>query len=153
VLGRGNRSQAVENPMLRSGLAMAGINRAWSSSEPVEDGEDNILTAAEIAGLNLTKTKLVILSACETGLGDVKNSEGVFGLQRAFKLAGVESLLMSLWKVPDEATMLLMTTFYNEWLDGKTKQQALKNAQKTVRKYKEKDYSLPFYWAAFVMMD
>jgi len=111
--------------------------------------EDGILTADEIAKLNLTKTKLVVLSVCETGLGDVKNSEGVFGLQRAFKLAGVESLIMSLWGVPDEATSELMTTFYQQWLSGQTKQNAFKMAQQKVRE----KYKSPYYWAAFMMMD
>jgi len=82
-------------------------------------------------------------------LGDVKNSEGVFGLQRAFKLAGVESLIMSLWKVPDNATAELMTTFYQQWLSGQSKQNAFKNAQQKVRE----KYKSPYYWAAFVMMD
>jgi CHAT domain-containing protein/Flp pilus assembly protein TadD len=147
----GNREKPFENPLLRSGLIMSGANNQWLAKEYVmeEDLEDGILTADEIARLNLTKMKLVVLSACETGLGDVKNSEGVFGLQRAFKLAGVESLIMSLWKVPDEATAELMTTFYNEWLAGNTKRKAFKTAQQKVRA----KYSSPYYWAAFVMMD
>jgi CHAT domain-containing protein/Flp pilus assembly protein TadD len=147
----GSKDKPLENPLLRSGLIMSGANNQWLAREYVmeEDIEDGILTADEISRLNLTKTKLVVLSACETGLGDVKNSEGVFGLQRAFKLAGVESLIMSLWKVPDDATAELMTTFYNEWLAGDTKQNAFKTAQQKVRaKYKS-----PYYWAAFVMMD
>jgi CHAT domain-containing protein/lipopolysaccharide biosynthesis regulator YciM len=147
----GGRDKPFENPLLRSGLIMSGANTQWLAREYVmEDGvEDGILTADEISRLNLTETKLAVLSACETGLGDVKNSEGVFGLQRAFKLAGVESLIMSLWKVPDDATAELMTAFYNEWLAGATKQNAFKTAQQKVRaKYKS-----PYYWAAFVMMD
>jgi len=147
----GNREKPFENPLLRSGLIMSGANNQWLAKEYImkNDIEDGILTADEISRLNLTKTKLVVLSACETGLGDVKNSEGVFGLQRAFKLAGVESLIMSLWKVPDEATAELMTTFYSEWLGGKTKQSAFKAAQQRVRE----KYKSPYYWAAFVMMD
>jgi CHAT domain-containing protein len=147
----GNKEKPFENPLLRSGLIMSGANNQWAAKESVmEDGiEDGILTADEIARLNLTRTELVVLSACETGLGDVKNSEGVFGLQRAFKLAGVKSLIMSLWKVPDEATAELMTAFYHGWLNGKTKQEAFKTAQMQVRE----KYKSPYYWAAFVMMD
>jgi len=138
-----------ENPLLRSGMILAGGNHAWTS-KPVEGVESGILTAAKIAGMNLLGVKLVVMSACQTGLGDVTNSEGVFGLQRAFKLAGVETLIMSLWEVNDEATALLMSTFYQEWLiSGKSRQEAFKEAQKKVRaKHPE-----PFYWAAFVMMD
>jgi len=138
-----------ENPLLRSGMVLAGGNNAWIN-KPVEGVETGILTAAKISGMNLLGAKLVVLSACQTGLGDVTNSEGVFGLQRAFKLAGVETLIMSLWEVSDEATALLMSTFYQEWLIlGKSRQEAFKEAQKKVRdKHPE-----PFYWAAFVMMD
>ena len=147
-LGGGGR-KAFENPLLRSGLLMAGANRAWTGEDVIEGIEDGILTADEIAQMNLIKTQLVVLSACETGLGEAKSSEGVFGLQRAFKLAGVETLVMSLWTVPDDATAELMTGFYQLWLSGKTKREAFATAQKQVReKYKE-----PYYWAGFVMMD
>ncbi|GBU28369.1 hypothetical protein R84B8_01927 [Treponema sp. R8-4-B8] len=139
----------IDNPLLRSGILLAGGNHAWTN-EPVAGVESGILTAAKIAGMNLLGAKLVVLSACQTGLGDVKNGEGVFGLQRAFKLAGVETLIMSLWEVDDAATALLMSTFYNEWLiSGKSRQEAFKEAQKKVRA----KYPMPFYWAAFVMMD
>jgi CHAT domain-containing protein/Flp pilus assembly protein TadD len=148
----GNRDKPFENPLLRSGLILSGANNQWRAKKYDlldENIEDGILTADEISRLNLTKTKLVVLSACETGLGNVTNSEGVFGLQRAFKLAGVESLIMSLWKVPDGATSELMSTFYDEWLAGKSKQNAFKTAQQKVRD----KYISPYYWAAFVMMD
>jgi len=139
----------IDNPLLRSGILLAGGNHAWTNN-PVEGVESGIITAAKIAGMNLLGAKLVVLSACQTGLGDVKNGEGVFGLQRAFKLAGVETLIMSLWEVDDAATSLLMSTFYNEWLiSGKSRQEAFKEAQKKVRA----QYPAPFYWAAFVMMD
>jgi CHAT domain-containing protein len=147
----GNSEKPFENPLLRSGLIMSGANLQWRAREYIteEDIEDGILTADEISRLNLTKTELVVLSACETGLGNVKNSEGVFGLQRAFKLAGVESLIMSLWEVHDKATAELMTAFYDAWLAGSAKQDAFRKAQQKVRaKYKS-----PYYWAAFVMLD
>ncbi len=145
----GGHQKVFENALLRSGLLMAGANRAWTREGIIEDIEDGILTADEIARMNLAKTRLVVLSACETGLGVVKSAEGVFGLQRAFKLAGVETLVMSLWTVPDEATSELMSAFYKLWLSGKTKRDAFAMAQRQVReKYKE-----PFYWAGFVMMD
>jgi CHAT domain-containing protein len=115
----------------------------------VEGIEDGILTAAEIARLNLSGARLVVLSACQTGLGDVKHSEGVVGLQRAFKRAGVETLVMSLWEVDDAATSILMDAFYRQWLEGKSKQEAFKEAQRRVRA----EYPAPYYWASFVLMD
>jgi len=149
-IGGGSRgSKVFENPLLRSGLLLSGSNRAWTGEDVIEGIEDGILTADEISQMNLIKTQLVVLSACETGLGEAKTSEGVFGLQRAFKLAGVETLIMSLWTVPDDATADLMIAFYELWLSGKTKSQAFAEAQRQVReKYKE-----PYHWAGFVMMD
>jgi CHAT domain-containing protein/tetratricopeptide (TPR) repeat protein len=144
-----SQNHSYINPLLRSGLLFAGANRAWKNENVIPNIEDGILTAEEISQLNLSKTKLVVLSACETGLGEVQNSEGVFGLQRAFKLAGVETLIMSLWKVPDEATSELMISFYTHWLSGKTKQEAFKIAQKEVRE----SYKNPYFWAGFVLMD
>jgi len=145
----GITSKEFQNPLLRSGLLLGGSNRAWTGENVIEGIEDGILTAEEISHLNLIKTQLVVLSACQTGLGEVKGSEGVFGLQRAFKLAGVETLVMSLWRVQDDATQELMSVFYQQWLSGKTKYEAFANAQKYVReKYKD-----PFFWAGFVMMD
>jgi CHAT domain-containing protein/tetratricopeptide (TPR) repeat protein len=144
----GGTPKAAENPLLRSGLILAGGNFAWSGS-PIEGIEDGILTADEVAGLNLTGTKLAVLSACQTGLGELHNSEGVFGLQRAFKLAGVESLITSLWEVDDRATSLLMIEFYRRWLNGEGKLEAFKGAQGAVREA----YPEPYYWAAFLMMD
>ena len=137
------------NPMLRSYLLFAGSNRAWYEGDILPDMEDGVLTADEIAQLDLSKTKLVVLSACETGLGEVKSSEGVFGLQRAFKFAGVKTIVMSLWKVPDEATKELMINFYKNLLSGFPMQESLQKAQKTVRD----KYANPYYWAGFVIMD
>jgi len=144
-----SQNQAYINPLLRSGLLFAGANRAWINDDVLADIEDGILTAEEISHLDLSKTKLVVLSACETGLGEVNNSEGVFGLQRAFKLAGVQTIVMSLWKVPDEATSKLMIDFYQNLLSGKSKQESFKKAQQNVRD----EYKNPYYWAGFVMMN
>ena len=145
----GDEKRVYRNPLLRSGLLFAGANRAWTNTDVVPGIEDGILTAEEISQLDLSKTKLVVLSACETGLGEVQNSEGVFGLQRAFKLAGVETLVMSLWKVDDTATKDFMITFYQNLMEGKSKLQSFKTAQNFVRE----KYRNPYYWAAFVMMD
>jgi len=147
-LGGGQR--AVENPLFRSGLVLAGANNAWSNM-PVEGVEDGILFAEEIAKLNLLGAGVVVLSACETGLGTVNNSEGVFGLQRAFKLAGADTLIMSLWSVSDEATSIMMREFYRSWLSGKSKHEAFVQAQRTLRT--DSRFTSPYYWAAFVMID
>jgi CHAT domain-containing protein len=144
-----------DNPLQRSGLLFAGANRAWTHQNVIPDIEDGILTAEEIANLDFLNTKLVVLSACETGLGKAQNREGVFGLQRAFKLAGVETIVMSLWEVPDDATSKLMVSFYENLLLGYTKQEAFKKAQLALRQDEEyrKKYKTPFFWAAFVLMD
>jgi CHAT domain-containing protein len=149
MISENSSSRSVNNPLLRSGLLFAGANRAWTNKEVIAGIEDGILTAEEIANLNLTRTKLVVLSACKTALGDVDNSEGVFGLQRSFKLAGVETLVMSLWDVSDRVTCQFMLTFYQNLLDGKTKLESFQIAQKQIRG----QYKNPYYWAAFVMMD
>ena len=141
--------EGKSNLLLRSGLLFAGANKAWTDGESVKGCDDGILTAEEISMLDLSTTEIVALSACETGLGEVVSTEGVFGLQRAFKLAGVKTLIMSLWKVPDVATSQLMILFYNNWLSGMEIHQAFKCAQ---MKIKEK-YSSPYYWAGFVMLD
>jgi CHAT domain-containing protein len=143
------RNVVVYNPLLRSGLAFAGANRAWRGDSIPDNWEDGILTSHEITQLNLTHTDLVVLSACETGLGDNGGSEGVFGLQRAFKMAGVQTLIMSLWKVPDTQTSQLMQGFYKYWLGGMTKHDAFKKSQNEIRKANPN----PYYWAAFVMLD
>jgi CHAT domain-containing protein len=146
----GGGQRAFENPLLRSGLILSGGNRAWTNNS-VTGVEDGILFADEVAQLNFLGTDLVVLSACETALGEVNNSEGVFGLQRSFKLAGAQTLVMSLWTVDDSATGELMEHFYRNWLSGKSKQDAMKEAQRSLRS--DPDFESPFYWAAFVLMD
>lgn len=126
-----------ENPLLRSGLALAGAN--------AEPGL-GILTAEDASGLDLVSTNLVVLSACETGLGEIKTGEGVFGLRRAFLLAGARTLLMTLWKIPDEETRMLMESFYRHVLEGKPGAEALREAQLEVRAVS----SRPFFWGAFI---
>jgi len=119
-------------------------------TSPNIDREDGVLTAFEISQLNLTNTELVVLSACETGLGDIQGSEGVFGLQRAFKMAGARYLIMSLWQVPDFQTQDLMVTFYTKWLEeGKPIPEAFRLAQVEMRE----KYMNPYFWAGFVLME
>ena len=138
------------DPMKRSGLILSGGNMAWQGNIASPDIEDGVLTAEEIANMHLENTDLVVLSACESGLGDL-SSDGVMGIQRAFKNAGVHTLIMSLWKVDDEATKLLMTNFYKSLLAGEPKRQAFENAKESLRK--DPKYSNPHYWAAFIMLD
>ena len=133
----------VENPLLRSGLALAGAN---SRQRGIDD--DGILTALEASGLNLWGTKLVVLSACDTGIGEIRNGEGVYGLRRAFLLAGTETLLMSLWAVSDYVTRELMTAYYSNLKGGLGRVEALRQVQLNMLKRKEREH--PFYWASFI---
>lgn len=172
----------VDFSLSRSGLVMAGGRKAWMGEAIPDSVDDGILTAREIAYMDLRGTDLIVLSACETGLGDV-TGEGVFGLQRGFKKAGVNTLVMSLWKVDDKATQMMMTQFYNNLMKGQSKRSAFLNAQQYLREYKisqedltriasytakgkkeeqqehagEMDvihpYASPRYWAAFIMLD
>jgi tetratricopeptide (TPR) repeat protein len=152
--GLGGEQESVfkisDHPMLRSGLILAGGNAAWQGNQTLEGREDGILTAYEISQMNLSNTELVVLSACETGLGEIQGNEGVYGLQRAFKIAGAKYLIMSLWQVPDKQTSLLMTTFYKKWLEDKMAiPEAFHAAQKELR-----DIGLdPYQWAGFVLVE
>ena len=103
--------------------------------------------------MNLSHIDLLVLSACQSGLGDIAASEGVFGLQRGFKLAGVGSIVMSLWKVNDQATTILMTQMYQNLMNGQGCQEALTNAQRALRTYEGGRYDDSRYWAAFVLLD
>ncbi len=143
-------SNFEDNAMTRSGLLFSGANLALKGETLPDDVEDGVLTALELSNMNLGNVDMVVMSACESGLGET-SGEGVFGLQRGFKLAGAKTLLMSLWKVDDEATQLLMTEFYRHYLSGKSKNESLKLAQKSLRDHPE--FSDPEYWAAFVLLD
>ena len=145
--------------LLGSGLLLTGANAALQGQEVRAGHDDGILTAREISRLDLRSVSLVVLSACQTGLGTV-TGDGVFGLQRSFKKAGCQTLLMSLWKVDDRATAMLMENFYQRLTEGHTAQQALHQAQQAVRNYapdaSQPDvhpFSNPFYWAAFILLD
>lgn len=132
-----------DDPLLHSGLLLANIKESTSLQE-----ENGIITAKEVAQLNLSGSKLVVLSACETGKGKVVNGEGVYGLQRAFQVAGAENVIISLWKVDDAATQLLMTYFYEDYLQSKNPQTALRKAQIRL----QDDYPHPNYWGAFYVI-
>lgn len=135
--------------MMWAGLILAGGNNAWLGNFNLKDVEDGILTADEISRMNLENAKMVVLSACETGRGRIDPVDGVYGLQRAFKIAGAGTVVMSLWKVQDSATSLLMTKFYTYLAGGTERHQALWQAMMDVRKI----YRDPYYWAGFVMLD
>ena len=134
--------------MMRSGFVLAGAEEAWRGISTEAENNDGIMTAEEVAQLDLKGTSLVTLSACETALGGY-NFEGIYGLQRGFKQAGVQSMLVSLWSVNDESTSIFMQEFYKELRDGKTKQEAWRKAVSAVKtKFPE-----PYYWASFVVLD
>jgi len=141
-----------EDPMIRCGLMMSGSNMSWTGNSQImleQTGEDGILTASEVSNLDLSKTKLVVLSACETGLGKIEGSEGTFGLKRGFKLAGVEQLIVSLWSVPDKETMELMTLFYSDLIKTMNPVTSFEKAQKEMRSRYPTD---PEKWAGFVLV-
>lgn len=149
--------QGIHPELYHSGLALTGAQDTWYNEDgniskylDLDPCNDGILLSSEIANFDLRGTDLVVLSACETALGEVK-SEGVYGLQRAFKLAGVNSLIMSLWKVDDDATQLLMTSFYQNYLAGMSKREALITAQNNVKN--TPGFEDPYNWAAFILLD
>lgn len=153
------RYSTTDNSLRRSALILSGGNNGWMFPELIPKGvEDGILTAEEVADMDLSKTSLVVMSACQTGLGDISN-EGVFGLQRAFKLAGAKTLIMSLAPVHDDATRMLMTEFYAQLFKGLSIRDAFKKAQEAVKlaSFSVNGTSVsgshPKFWAPFVIMD
>jgi CHAT domain-containing protein len=147
------------NPLIYSGLALAGANWLFSNekrlpfavSGPPDDG---FLTALEASGLNLVGTDLVVLSACQTGVGDVQTGEGVFGLRRAFQHAGARSIVMGMFAVPDQSTVTLMQSFYNNWLSGEFKSYALRNASLSILQERRKTTGAahPLFWGGFILV-
>lgn len=143
------RRPSIDNSLSYSGLLMAGSNTTIKGIRLPSTIEDGILTAQEIAGMDLQGLELVVLSACQTGLGQLKD-DGVFGLQRGFKKAGAHTLLMSLWSVDDHATQVMMTQFYQQLMLTHNRFLAFRQAQQAMR---EMGYNDPFYWASFIMLD
>ena len=143
--------KAAENPLLRSGLLFTGADNTLQHIETTGSNrrDDGVLNAFEAMILDLDQTGLVVLSACETGLGEIVNGEGVYGLQRALQIAGASTVVISLWQVSDEVTQELMTRFYRYWLDSGDKLRAFEKAQLEIKQ----KYPSPFYWGAFVMVN
>jgi CHAT domain-containing protein/tetratricopeptide (TPR) repeat protein len=135
------------NPLMRSGLVFAGANDVWDKPEP-DKQDDGVLTAQEVTQIDMRKNILVVLSACETGLGDIKGSEGVYGLQRSFKMAGVKYVMVSLWQVPDKETVEFMETFYTKLLNERDVKKAFAETQKEMRQKYD-----PYYWSAFSLIE
>jgi tetratricopeptide (TPR) repeat protein/CHAT domain-containing protein len=144
-----NVFRTSEDPLTRAGLVMAGGNKVWSTGLPYPNHEDGILTAREVSELNLSGCILATLSACETGLGEIKGSEGVFGLQRAFKMAGVKYLIVSLWKVPDAQTKEFMEYFYRSWL---IQEIPIRESFQQAQIIMSKKYP-PYQWASFILVE
>jgi CHAT domain-containing protein len=142
-----DRQRVVQDPMLRSGLLFTGANKTLQG-EKVK-GENGLLSAAEASLLDLRETELVVLSACETGKGEVKNSEGVFGLRKAFSDAGAQNIIMSLWKVDDKVTQEFMSRFYEIWLNEKT---TIRDAFNRTQLEIKAKYPQPYYWGAFILV-
>lgn len=136
-----------DDPMMRSGLALAGANQVWEKNILAQK-EDGVFTALEASAMDLRNTKLLVLSACETGLGDVNTTEGVYGLQCAFKMAGVKFMIISLWQVTDKETKIFMETFYGYFLSGIEIHTAFRKTQLDMSKL----YS-PYQWAAFELVE
>lgn len=143
-----NENAAAQNPLLKTGLLMAGAGDVLNETTSNFNVDDGILTAYEAMNLTLDKTDLVVLSACETGLGEIEAGEGVYGLQRAFLVAGARTIIMSLFKVSDEATQKLMVKFYNKWLETGDKRESFIFAKQEIKE----EYKDPIFWGPFIMI-
>lgn len=141
-------SFSMKENLFYSGLVFAGGQDAWNSSLFETEANDGILSSYEISKMDFRNTDLIVLSACETGIGDM-SYDGILGLQRGFKCAGAHSIMMSLWKVDDAATALFMNSFYESYLNTKSKYEAIMAARRTVRV----NYPDPYFWAAFILLD
>ncbi len=137
-----NPAFVIQNPMLRSGIVLAGVNTSLKAGQ-----DEGMVTAEKVLGLRLKGTDLVVLSACRTGVGDIESGEGVFGLKRAFILSGAKSIIMSLWSVPSRETVDLMRSFYTQIAEGKTASVALRQAKLSIMQKQPH----PFFWAAFIL--
>jgi CHAT domain-containing protein len=146
----GSTIRSSDNPLLRAGLIFAGGNHAWKNQPLPQNVEDGILLASEVSEMYLPNTQLVVLSACETGLGEIRGTEGVFGMQRVFKMAGVNYMIISLWQVPDYQTSELMDKFYENWISGEKIHDSFRSAQNFM---KEKYHNSPSAWAAFTLVE
>ena len=133
-----------ENPLLRSGVVLAGAN-----NPELKDDDDGYLTALEVTQLDWNGTELVVISGCESGLGEIKNGEGIYGLKRAISVAGAKSSLLSLWKVDDNSIAVFMKSYYERLVAGEGRAEALINTQKEFRNHKNKNFRHPYIWAAF----
>jgi CHAT domain-containing protein/Flp pilus assembly protein TadD len=150
IATHGNYDKKQVEILQKPQILLAGADYATSAELiPTQSGENGILTAYEAINLNLDKTELVVLSACETGVGDISSGEGVYGLQRSMQIAGAKAVVISLWKVNDEATQTLMTYFYNFYLKNKNYRKSLYQAQLVVRK----QFAHPYFWGAFVLLE
>ena len=152
-LQRGSEQQIPppgDNPLLRAGLAFAGINTNAQFLGDIDTANDGVLTALEVLSLNLSGTRLVVLSACETGLGEIHEGEGVYGLRRSFQEAGVAEVISSLWEVSDAGTQALMTGFYDRLLEGQPAREALRDAKLALLDTPE--WSYPYVWSAFMIV-
>ena len=135
-----------------NGLFFSGANNAWNLNKYTEGVDDGVLTGDEIAALDLSNTKLVVLSACQTGLGEISEIDGNMGLIKAFKIAGVKHIISTLWNVSDQATTVFMQEFYKQLMIQKNVYKAFNNAVNIFRSTNE-TYANPYYWAGFVMID
>lgn len=150
IATHGNYDKKQVEVLQKPQILLAGADYATAAElVPTESGENGILTAYEAMNLNLDKTELVVLSACETGVGDISSGEGVYGLQRSMQIAGAKAVIISLWKVDDKATQTLMGYFYSYYLKNKNPRRSLYQAQMSVRK----EFPHPYYWGAFVVLE